>query len=322
MKQRKIAAYLRVSTDEQAAVIDGSLDNQKYRIQAFVDGRNISEPEWGKIVEFYVDDGFSAKDTRRPAFQRMMNDLKKGKHNLILVSDFSRLSRSLSDFCQIQDDLKEFGGLILSLKEQYDPTTPAGRMMLNLTINLAQFEREQTGERVALGCHSRAMRGLLNGRLEILGYAKNETSKQSYVVNTEEAPLVRKIFTTYLECGSLNRTIEKIETLGIKPKVNKNRKNRVVDRGLWTHQSLGDLLKNKSYVGLLEVNRQYKNSDPALLKPHQKYQVVKASWPGIVDANVFESVQRVLEENKASERTRLADGEKRIFILSKILKCA
>ena len=99
MRQFKVGGYCRVSTDEQAALVDGSLDNQKYRLNAFVDLKNVQEKSWGQIVDFYVDEGFSAKDTRRPAFQRMLGDLRRGKIDLILVNDLSRLSRSISDFC-------------------------------------------------------------------------------------------------------------------------------------------------------------------------------------------------------------------------------
>ena len=240
-----------------------------------------------------------------------MADLKKGRINLILVNDFSRLSRSISDFCQIQEALKEYGALILSLKEQYDPTTPAGRMMLNLTINLAQFEREKTAERVALGCHSRAMRGLLNGGREILGYRKSPDLKNSYKVHEEEADLVQTIFKLFLESGSLNRTIKKLEALGIKPRQDPKRKSNVIDRGLWSFHTLSDLLQNHAYIGIREVDRQFKNADPTALKPHQKYQLGKAAWPAIIDRETFGAVQLVLEDNKLMERARLATRSSR-----------
>ena len=97
MKQLKIGGYIRVSTEEQASIIDGSLDNQKYRINSFVDLKNVQESKWGKIEELYIDDGYSAKDTRRPAFQRMLADIRKGKIDLIIVTDISRLSRNTLD---------------------------------------------------------------------------------------------------------------------------------------------------------------------------------------------------------------------------------
>lgn len=322
MQQLKIGGYIRVSTEEQASLVDGSLDNQKYRINAFVDLKNVQEPQWGQIVDFYIDDGYSAKDTRRPAFQRMMADLKRGKINHILVADLSRLSRSISDFCGILEVLKQQEASFLSIKEQFDTSTPAGKMMLYNMINLAQFEREQTAERVALGCHSRAMRGLLNGGHEILGYSKVPERKNTYVVNEDEIEMTRTIFQKFLELGSLNRTIAFLEESGIKPKVKRNRPERLIERGFWTHQTLGTLLRNPAYIGMREVNRKYKSTESRLLKPHQKYQLVKASWPGIIDRDLFESVQTLLDDNKLKERRRLSGAERRVFLASGIVKCA
>ena len=87
----KLGAYVRVSTEEQASIVEGSLDNQKYRLKAFVDLKTTQVKNWGSIIEFYVDDGFSAKDTRRPAYQRMMNDVKKKKIDLILKLEGKRI---------------------------------------------------------------------------------------------------------------------------------------------------------------------------------------------------------------------------------------
>src|ERR1035437_9972310 len=141
--RHKIGAYIRVSTEEQAAAIEGSLDNQRYRLKVFLDLKLAQDKSWGDIIEFYVDDGYSAKDTRRPAYQRMMTDIKKKKIDLILVTDLSRLSRNIFDFCKLMGDLENVGAQFLSLKEQFDTSTPAGKMMIYNMINLAQFEREQ-----------------------------------------------------------------------------------------------------------------------------------------------------------------------------------
>lgn len=321
MNQLKIGGYVRVSTEEQAALVDGSLDNQKYRINAYVDLKNLQEPGWGKIIDFYIDDGYSAKDTKRPAFQKMMSDLRKGKINHILIADLSRLSRNISDFSSILEMLKENEASFLSIKEQFDTSTPAGKMMLFNMINLAQFEREQTAERVALGCHSRAMRGLLNGGHEILGFDKTPDKKNSYVINEREAEKVKLIFKIFLEECSLNRTATKLKELGIIPKVKKNRKEKIVERGLWTHQTLGSLLRNAAYIGMREVNRKNKNSDLKFLKPYQKYQLVKATWPAIIDLNTFDSVQKLLSENLLNERRRLSKSQRRVFLASGIIHC-
>jgi len=81
--------YKRVSTEERAQIIEGSLDSQEHRLRQFVEFKNASQPGWGNVVDVYSDEGISAKDTKRPAFQRMLRDLKKGRINLILVTDLS-----------------------------------------------------------------------------------------------------------------------------------------------------------------------------------------------------------------------------------------
>lgn len=92
-------------------------------------------------------------------------------------------------------------------------------------------------------------------------------------------------------------------------------------RGLWTHQTLGSLLRNAAYIGMREVNRKNKHSEIKFLKPYQKYQLVKATWLAIIDLKTFEAVQNLLTENLANERRRLKKAERRVFIASSIIHC-
>lgn len=316
----KLGAYVRVSTEEQASVVEGSLDNQKYRLKAFVDLKTTQVKNWGSIIEFYVDDGFSAKDTRRPAYQRMMNDVKKKKIDLILVTDLSRLSRNIFDFCNLMDELEKNEAQFLSIKEQFDSTTPAGKMMIYNMINLAQFEREQVSERVALGTHARAMRGLLNGVRPILGFDKHPEKPGTYIINEDEAKDVRKIFRLFLNSGSCAKTRKELESSGIKPKLSgKYSKLKINDK--WTSQTLTNLLSSACYIGFHEVNKLNKNKDQTRLKPHQQYKLVKATWPSIVSEDDFNMAQELLKEAKKLERVRLVGAEDRFYILSGILRC-
>jgi DNA invertase Pin-like site-specific DNA recombinase len=160
--QHKIGIYVRVSTEEQAQVADGSIESQQHRINGFIDIKKHQEKGWGKVVETYIDDGYSAGSTNRPAYQRMIRDLKTGKINLILVTDLSRLSRNISDFCDLYKDLGKYKANFLSIKEQFDTSTPIGEMMVFNMVNLAQFERKQTSERVKANLLARSKRGLYN----------------------------------------------------------------------------------------------------------------------------------------------------------------
>ncbi len=316
-----IGCYSRVSTDEQANVIEGSLDNQRHRMQSFLEIKNMQEPQWGQIVEHFIDDGYSAKDTNRPAYTRMMKALKSGKINAIMVTELSRLSRNIPDFCDFHKLLESHGAKFFSIKEQFDSSTPPGKMMLYNMINLAQFEREQTSERVAINCHARAQRGFLNGGPAVLGYDKDPARKATFVVNDTEAKQVRRIFELFTEQRSLSRTIDALSVEGIKPKSRGNSKDRLVKDGRWTTESLSYVLKNKSYIAVREANKSNINKDQTKLKMWQRYGTYRASWPAIIDVTTFETVQKILEENAERERMRLDTSEKRVFAASGLCQC-
>ncbi|MBV2167918.1 MAG: recombinase family protein [Bdellovibrio sp.] len=320
-KSLKIGAYIRVSTDRQVQVFEGSLDTQKYRMQEFVKNRNRENKSWGEIVEFYVDEGLSAGTDKRPQYQKMMADVRSGKINLILVADISRLSRSVHDFSILLKELEKNNASYLSMKEQFDTTTPAGRLMINMVVNMAQFEREQTSERVSINCNSRALRGFVNGARAVLGFTRDEEKSGVLLINEEDAKKVRTIFKIFLEQGSIGKTLPVIEALNIRPKGIESEENYASEPRKWNYSAIRDLLMNPAYVGLKEVNKKNKEMDPEHLKPWQQYQVVKASWPAIIDEEQFEAVQKSLEENAKTERRRIEKAERRIFLLSGILRC-
>lgn len=192
------------------------------------------------------------------------------------MSDLTRLSRNLLDFCSLIHELEKYHASYLSMKEQFDTSTTIGRMMVYIIIALGQFEREQTSERVAVNCHSRALRGLVNGGPAPLGYNKHPEMPGLLIPNEEEAEIVRTIFQTFLEEGSRAKAIEKLHALGIRPKkTSKKAKEKAAPE--WSVQTQGSLLQNKAYIGYREVNKLYKDRDPAHLKPWQKYQMVKAA---------------------------------------------
>jgi site-specific DNA recombinase len=317
----KIGAYVRVSTEEQAQVVEGSLESQKHRIKGYVEYRNTHEKYWGKLVDLYIDDGYSAKDTKRPQYQRMMRDIRQGKIDLILVADLSRLSRNIADFCDLLKDLEKYKAKFLSIKEQFDSSTPAGEMMLFNMINLAQFERKQTSERVSLNFNDRAQKGLKNGGPHVLGYDPNPAHPGRPLVNEEEAVWVRKAFQIYLEKGSTRTTVEELNRLGIPRKRSARKKDRFVNEQLWTYSAIKHVLRNRAYVGEREINREFKDEDPKTLKSYQRYQVLKAAWEPIVDMKTFNSVQLLLDDAKQLHREKLDKAEQRVFLLSGVIRC-
>jgi site-specific DNA recombinase len=317
----KIGIYARVSTEEQAQVADGSIDSQQHRIRAFIDIKLHQDKDWGTVIETYIDDGYSAGSTNRPAYQRMIRDMKAGKINLILVADLSRLSRNISDFSQLYNEFGKYKASFLSIKEQFDTSTPVGEMMVFNMINLAQFERKQTAERISMNFHSRAMRGLANGGQPLLGYDTDPLNKGKRIVNEVEADLVKRIFEMYNEGQSLSSIADQLTKENIRRKEGHSMNLRHIKEGRWTIDSIQNLLKNHAYIGIRVVNAKNKDEDPSRLKAYQQYHLVPASWSAIIDEKLFSKVQKRLEEAHASERKRHHNGDRRPFLISGIIKC-
>ena len=158
----KIAVYIRVSTEEQAINPEGSIRNQEERLKAAVQYKN-SSSRFGEIVHTFIDRARSGKDTNRPELQRMLKAVRNKEVTLIMVTELSRLSRSIKDFAEIWDLMRAQNCSFLSLNESFDTTTAAGEMVMYNMANLAQFERRQVVERVTASVVARALRGLYNG---------------------------------------------------------------------------------------------------------------------------------------------------------------
>lgn len=283
---KRVAIYLRVSTEEQARIQDGSLVSQKQRLIEYVEGQNRRDTNWGQIVDFYCDDK-SAKDMNRPEFQRMLHDVKTGRISLILSTELSRLSRSIRDFCEIWDLLKKHGCNFVTLREQFDTTTASGEMMVFNLMNFAQYERKQTGERISANWLSRAKRGLFNGGQVPLGFDRNPKSPGELLPHPTESKTVKEIFETFLAIGSVRETCRELSRKGLFSKRYTNKHGFEKGGGHFTVMSVYRILTNQAYIGLRVYNIKSKNEE-----------VVRASWEPLVDLEVFNQVQEKLSNNK------------------------
>ena len=135
----KIAAYIRVSTEEQASE-GNSLTEQHERLEAYCKAMGWSEPT------FYEDDGYSGKDLRRPQLTQLLEDIKE--YDILLTTKLDRLSRNLFDILNVIKHLEEHDCNYASATEGFDTSTPAGRLVLHMLGMVAEFERERISERV------------------------------------------------------------------------------------------------------------------------------------------------------------------------------
>ncbi len=306
--------YIRVSTDRQAKVEEGSLRNQDHLLTQHVEMKNkLGQGQW-EIVERYVDEGRSAKDTNRSAYQRMIQDVKDGRINTVLCLALSRISRSTRDLLEMVEFFGQQGVGFICLKEDYDTTTPQGRLLLTLMGGLNQFEREQTAERTRAAFLARAERGLWNGGY-VFGYDLDPARKGYLMVNEQEAVVVNFAFDAYLRTGSVIRTLHTLNSAGYRTKAYNSRRGKMRPAAPFSHGGVYQLLKNWAYIGKKEINKKFIQQDQAKLPEEQRYRTVEAVWPAIVPEEKFYKAQKLLQQNSETHNNN-ASPTKHFYLLN------
>ena len=303
----KIGLYIRVSTEEQAENPEGSIKNQEERLRTAIKFKSM-ESNFGEILDVYVDRAKSGKDTNRPELQRLLHDIRMKKINLVMVSELSRVSRSIRDFAEIWEMMKKNGCGFSSLRENFDTTTAAGEMVLYTLANLAQFERRQVSERVTANMNARAARGLYNGGSVPVGYFINPDKPGTLEIDEEKAEIIRTCFNAFLMQETLSRTARWLNDHKFKlpKKVQGGGSKQRLD--FFTVDNLHHILSSKIYVGV----RDYQENG--------EIKEVKASWPPIIDRATFDRANEILKKNKSAKK---AMSETRYpYLLSGLVVCA
>lgn len=302
----KIALYIRVSTEEQAENPEGSIKNQEDRLRQAVEYKN-RNGNFGEIKATFVDPGISAKNMKRPKLQELLRAIRAKEIDLVVVTELSRLSRNTRDFIEMWDMMKIHGCGFTSLREDFDTTTAAGEMVILQLMNLAQFERRQTSERVEANIAVRAARGLYNGGCVPLGY-KTIKDKPGYLeIDEPMAITVRAAFTAFLTEGSLSRAAIWLNDNGHKPQRLREGGGRFSRVGHFTVDNLQSILRNKAYIGI------------KVFTHRGETKTAKAVWTPLIDEITFERVGKILGENRG--RYKPSKEGKRPYFLSGITHC-
>lgn len=295
-KMKRCSGYIRVSTEEQALNPEGSIRSQEERIKQALLFKNSNE-EFGELSYTFIDPGLSGKDMNRPELRRMLKLVSEGEIDLIIVSDLSRLSRSIRDFSQIWEFLQAHNCQLWSLRENFDTGTAAGEMMLYSIANFSQYERKQTAERVSANFQSRASRGLHNGGTIPLGYEVDAEKNGHLKIHEKEAETVRAAFLALLKEGSIAGAAKWLNQNGFTFEAPyRNGGGRAPRLKVFNVGSLSYLLQNPAYIGI----RRYK------LK-NGNYQESKAAWPAIIDEVTFSMARAAID----SSRKRKLPSDKR-----------
>ena len=159
------AIYTRVSTDHQAEVEFNSCEAQEDRIRSFV-----ASQEGFEVFKVYTDPGFTGANMNRPALKQLITDIRAGQIQMVITYKIDRLTRSPRDFYELIEFFESNNASYISVTERFDTSTPSGRLLRNIMLTFAQFERELASERVKDKVIQRVKRGMYHGGHPTIGY--------------------------------------------------------------------------------------------------------------------------------------------------------
>ncbi len=287
-KEKQIAGiYIRVSTEDQAR--EGfSLGEQEEKLRTLCKYKEL------EVYKVYKDAGISAKDMEhRPAFQEMLEDMKKGKINYIVAYKLDRVTRSIRDLEVLITELQKYHCYLICERDDVNTSTANGKFFVRMLTVLSQLEIEIVSERTKFGMTGAIKAGHIGGHCP-LGYYRDKD--KSLKVDNATKDVILRIFEMYLE-GKSNQTIANIfnEEKVLYPQKKK-----------WTDSIVSKIINNRIYVG--DVERYKSDND-------KETEVFMDVVPPIITRAMWEEVQKQKEKNKASY------CRDRVYILFQKLKC-
>ena len=299
----KVAIYIRVSTQWQ--IDKDSLQVQRRELIAY------SQIILGiNDYEVFEDPGYSAKNTDRPAYQKMMSLLRTGEFSHLLVWKIDRISRNLMDFTSMYTELKSLGITFVSKNEQFDTSSAIGEAMLKIILVFAELERNMTAERVSAVMLSRANNGQWNGGRIPYGYTYNKETKE-FSINKQEADNYLEIVSLYEEHQSVLYVSRKMTDRGI----------RTRNGNVWSTTAIHKLLTNIFYTGAYRYNV-HNDGKGTAKNDASEWITVNDHHPALIDELRYNRIQFILKRNsklvKAPYETRI---RKNIHVFSGLIKC-
>jgi len=194
----RCAVYTRKSTEDGLEQEFNSLDAQREACAAYIASQ--VGLGWKLAPDRYDDGGISGGTMERPALQRLLQDIRDRKIDVVVVYKIDRLTRSLADFAKIVEVFDAAGVSFVSVTQQFNTTTSMGRLTLNVLLSFAQFEREVTAERIRDKIAASKKKGMWMGGTVPFGYRVKD---RRLIIEEAESAEVRTLFQRYLELGSV-----------------------------------------------------------------------------------------------------------------------
>ncbi len=285
----RVAAYCRVSTDKSDQA--NSLESQQQFFNEYIRRNYLWE-----LYNIYIDDGISGTNTKkRDAFNRMINDAKSGKFDLIITKEISRFARNILDSIGYTRELKALGIGVIFLNDNINTLDSDAEMRLAFLSTMAQEESRKTSERVKWGLRRQMEKGVVLGR-DMLGY---DVRDGKLIINKEGAETVKLIYHKFLdESKGAHRIAKELRAEGIKTSARmKDWSYTAVLRILRNEKYCGDLVQQKTYTPdylTHQKKRNYGEIETVTIRNHHK---------PIITREQFNAVQKELERRRPSQST-------------------
>ena len=281
----RCAVYTRKSTEEGPKEFT-SLDAQREAAEAYIASQ--ANAGWRCLPDRYDDGGFTGGNMDRPALARLLTEIQAGKIDCVVVYKVDRLSRSLLDFARLMETFDKHHISFVSVTQQFNTATSMGRLVLNILLSFAQFEREIISERTRDKIAATRRKGKWSGGVPILGYDVDPHASK-LKINPKETARVRAIFELYLQHRALKPTVEELIRRRWRSKRRQNREGERTGGRPFTRSTLYRLLTNVMYTGQIRFRGEtYAGEQPAL-----------------VEQDTWQRVQDLLHRNHSPIRGRI-----------------
>ena len=279
------AVYTRKSTEEGLDQDFNSLDAQHEACANYIASQKSGG--WVMLKDRYDDGGFSGGTLERPAVKRLLDDVRRGLVNTIVVYKIDRLSRSLADFVKLVELFDQYKVTFVSVTQSFNTTTSMGRLTLNILLSFAQFERELGGERVRDKIAASRKRGIWMGGMPALGY---DVIERKLVANPQEAALVQEMFARFAATPSMSTIVKDLRKRGVTSKSWTTAKGIVRRGNLVTKGLVYKIFSNPVYIGIAAYKGQHYPGEHV----------------GIIDRELWDTVQTHLKNGTPMNKARFA----------------
>ncbi len=311
MEQIKCAIYTRKSNEEGLEKEFNTLEAQRNAGENYILSQ--IHQGWTLVEKHYDDGGYSGGNMNRPALQELLEDIRKGEVNMIVVYKIDRLTRSLLDFSKMIEVLDTYHCSFVSVTQNFNTADSMGRLMLNVLLSFAQFEREISGERIRDKVAMSRKKGMWTGGRVPLGY---DVENKKLVVNEKEVKIVRKIFDLFNNGYDLLQICDELKSLNMHPKQFKSKESPREFKPAY----LDYILHNPIYIGLMPFKGQtYQGQHEAIISEEdfkkaasakKSFVRTKQTMPNegllnnLLECGCCESKMRISSTQKAGKRYR------------------